>query len=82
MTDILFRAMPVVEARHFQGGGLDAYGLKPETKISDGDGVPCRHCLRDVVSGEAYLILAYRLFPALQPYAETGPPMPLQFRPC
>ena len=73
MTDILFRAMPTAEARHFQSGGLDAYGLRPETKISDGDGVPCRHCLGDVGKGGAYLILAYRPFPELQPYAETGP---------
>ncbi|HUQ35267.1 MAG TPA: DUF1203 domain-containing protein, partial [Aestuariivirga sp.] len=36
-------------------------------------GVPCRHCLQDVAAGEGYLILAYRPFPALQPYAETGP---------
>ena len=45
----------------------------PERKISDGDGVPCRHCLRNVAAGDAYLVLAYRPFPALQPYAETGP---------
>lgn len=73
MPDIVFIAMPTTDARHFQDGGLDAYGMQPETRISDGDGVPCRHCLRDVAKGEAYLILAYRPFPALQPYAETGP---------
>lgn len=73
MPDILFRAMPTDEARRFQAGGRDAYGLAPERRISDGDGVPCRHCLRDVAKGEAYLILAYRPFPELQPYAETGP---------
>lgn len=73
MSDILFRAMPTGEARQFQAGGLDAYGLKPETKISDGDGVPCRHYLREVGQGEVYLVLAYRPFPELQPYAEMGP---------
>jgi hypothetical protein len=70
---IIFKALPTAEARHFQNGGADAYGMKPERRISDGDGVPCRHCLEDVGAGEAYLILAYRPFPALQPYAETGP---------
>lgn len=35
--------------------------------------MPCRHCLRNVAAGECYLILAYRPFPQLQPYAETGP---------
>jgi hypothetical protein len=35
--------------------------------------VPCRHCLRTVPAGKPYLVLAYRPFPALQAYAETGP---------
>lgn len=73
MPDIVFKAMPTADARFYQSGGTDAYGLTPETRISDGDGVPCRHCLRDVAKGEAYLTLAYRPFPELQPYAETGP---------
>jgi hypothetical protein len=41
--------------------------------MSDGDGVPCRHCLTDVAAGEAYLVVAHRPFRTLQPYAETGP---------
>ena len=73
MTTLRFFAMPTAEARHFQAGGADAYELKPERRTSDGDGVPCRHCLRDVAADEDYLVLAYRPFPALQPYAETGP---------
>jgi hypothetical protein len=70
---IRFTALPTDDVRALQRGGPDAYGFTPERKISDGDGVPCRHCLRDVAAGEEYLILAYRPFPALQPYAETGP---------
>ncbi len=73
MTPIRFLAMPTAEARAFQRGAPDAYGLAPERKTSDGSGVPCRHCLRQVAAGEDYLVLAYRPFPALQPYAETGP---------
>ena len=73
MTELIFRAISTEDARHFQDGGADAYGLHPERKTSEGDGVPCRHCLRDVEEGESYLILAYRPFPKLQPYAETGP---------
>ncbi|MES0036640.1 DUF1203 domain-containing protein [Mesorhizobium sp. M0046] len=68
-----FKALPTDAVRAVQRGGPDAYGLKPERKISDGDGVPCRHCLKNVAAGEAYLVLAYRPFPELQPYAETGP---------
>lgn len=70
---IKFVAMPTAEARAFQGGAPDAYGMAPERRISDGNGVPCRHCLRNVPAGQPYLILAYRPFPELQPYAETGP---------
>ncbi|RWM13569.1 MAG: DUF1203 domain-containing protein [Mesorhizobium sp.] len=70
---IQFKALPTEDVRALQRGGSDAYGLIPERKISDGDGAPCRHCLKNVAAGEAYLILAYRPFPVLQPYAETGP---------
>jgi len=70
---ILFKALPTEAVRALQRGRPDAYGRVPERRISDGDGVPCRHCMKNVAAGEAYLILAYRPFPALQPYAETGP---------
>ncbi|MBR2688061.1 MAG: DUF1203 domain-containing protein [Aquamicrobium sp.] len=70
---VLFKALPTESVRALQEGGADAYGHAPERRISDGDGVPCRHCLRNVAAGDAYLILAYRPFPELQPYAETGP---------
>lgn len=70
---IQFKALPTEDVRALQHGAPDAYGRIPERKISDGDGVPCRHCLKHVGEGEAYLVLAYRPFPDLQPYAETGP---------
>ena len=81
MPHLTFKAMETAEVRAFQSGALDANGQKPERHISDGDGVPCRHCQRDVAAGEPYLILAYRPFPALQPYAETGPIF-LHAEPC
>ncbi|MEI2301088.1 DUF1203 domain-containing protein [Ensifer sp. MJa1] len=61
------------EARRIRKGGPDAYGNAAERQISDGDGVPCRHCLQNVGAGEPYLIFALRPFSSLQPYAETGP---------
>jgi hypothetical protein len=70
---IQFKALPTETVRALQRGGADAYGKIPERKISDGDGVPCRHCLGNVAAGEPYLVLAYRPFPDLHPYAETGP---------
>ncbi len=73
MSMIRFSALPSTIAAGYREGEADAYGLAPERRISDGGGVPCRHCLRLVGAGEPYLTLAHRPFPALQPYAETGP---------
>lgn len=66
-------ALPTERVRELQAGAADDYGLVPERRISDGGGTPCRHCLRHVAAGDAYLILAYRPFPKRQPFAETGP---------
>ncbi len=73
MSPVKFVAIPTDIARAYQSGQHDAYGRTPERRVSDGGGVPCRHCLTDVAAGEEYLVLAYRPFPDLQPYAETGP---------
>ncbi|NLS03443.1 DUF1203 domain-containing protein [Rhizobium sp. P32RR-XVIII] len=73
MTDIRFSAMPTADAENLWSGGTDAYGFPPETMVSDGPGHPCRHCLRNIDAGEELLVFAYRPFPELQPYAETGP---------
>jgi hypothetical protein len=70
---VTFEALPTEAVRALRNGGVDAYGRRPERKVSDGGGVPCRHCMRNVAAGEPYLVLAYRPFPELQPYAETGP---------
>ncbi|MCF6328096.1 MAG: DUF1203 domain-containing protein [Devosiaceae bacterium] len=56
-----------------RNGVVDDYNLSAERSISDGAGNPCRHCLQFIPEGEEFLICAARPFPALQPYAETGP---------
>jgi len=81
MTSLKFMAIPTDITRAYQSGQPDAYGRVPERRVSDGSGVPCRHCLTDVAAGDEYLILAYRPFPDLQPYAETGPVF-LHATPC
>ena len=68
-----FSGMPSDVAAAFRVGAPDANGQTPERKISDGDGIPCRHCLGYVAKGEPFLVLAYRPFPSPQPYAEIGP---------
>ena len=81
MTDIRFSAMPTANAENLWNGGADAYGFLPETMVSDGPGHPCRHCLKNIDAGEELLVFAYRPFPELQPYAETGPVF-LHKEPC
>ncbi|MEM8632514.1 MAG: DUF1203 domain-containing protein [Pseudomonadota bacterium] len=68
-----FLPLPTNDVRALQAGRADANGQSPETLISDGAGIPCRHCLQEVPAGKPYLILAYRPFPKAQPYAEVGP---------
>jgi hypothetical protein len=68
-----FSGMPSHLAAALRAGAPDANGQTPERRISDGDGVPCRHCLGMVEKDEPYLTLAYRPFPEPQPYAEVGP---------
>ena len=68
-----FTPIPTDIARAYQAGAPDAYGMTPERHISDGDGTPCRHCLRVIPKGAWLLLLAYRPIPAPQPYAEIGP---------
>ncbi|WP_176083258.1 DUF1203 domain-containing protein [Martelella sp. HB161492] len=70
---IRFEALATETCDTIWQGGHDAYDMVPERRISDGDGVPCRHCLRIIAAGTPYLVLAHCPFPALQPYAETGP---------
>lgn len=70
---IRFIALPTADVLALQAGQPDANGQVPERHISDGDGMPCRHCLHNIEAGEPYLILACRPFPIPQPYAELGP---------
>jgi hypothetical protein len=68
-----YSGLPTDLATSLRRGGTDANGQAPERKISDGDGVPCRHCLGYIEAGAPYLVFAYRPFPRPQPYAELGP---------
>ena len=70
---LIFKAIPTKDARNAQNDKPDANGQIPERVISDGEGNPCRHCLTEIPKGAPMLILGYRPFPTLQPYAEVGP---------
>ena len=71
--NIRYEAITTDTARSLQNGDPDAYGNAPERAIAASDRVPCRHCLKLVDKGDAYLIVAHRPFGNLQPYSETGP---------
>lgn len=73
MSRPVIKSMPTELARHIQRGGADANGQAPERKISNGQGNPCRHCLRMIPNGQPYLVFSHRPFSADQPYAERGP---------
>lgn len=73
--------IPTQHAERYWLGEADVNGQIPETHVSDGAGVPCRHCLCNVEATDPYLILAYRPFPEIQPYAESGPIF-LHAKPC
>ena len=70
---IKFLALETPIVRMLQTGGCDANNRMPEKVISPGGGMPCRHCLSCIEAGEEMLILAYRPFETIQPYAEQGP---------
>lgn len=67
-----FTGMSQTQADAFRNGAQDAYGNAPEVLLSDGD-APCRCCLKYIPDSAEMLVLAYRPFTSLQPYAETGP---------
>jgi hypothetical protein len=68
-----FIALESEQVRRLRNAAADANGQPPEVSVSDGDGNPCRHCLAEIERDKPMLILAYRPFSSLQPYAETGP---------
>ena len=70
---IEFTGLPTAHVSAIRATNRDAYGNPLERRTSDGNGVPCRHCMKQVPEGQAYLILAHRPFETQNPYAETGP---------
>jgi hypothetical protein len=65
--------IPTRHARLLQAGGPDAHGQPPVVRTAEGLANPCRHCLQLITPGQEKLVLSYRPFDALQPYAESGP---------
>ena len=70
---LVVRGISTEEVARFREGGPDANGQPALVRVAEGVANPCRHCLGLIAEGDAKLVLAYRPFGALQPYAETGP---------
>lgn len=75
------RGIPTGECELIWRGGPDANGQPALVRVAQGLANPCRHCLQLIAEGEKKLVLAYRPFEKLQPYAETGPIF-LHAQPC
>jgi len=73
MKNLIFLPMKTDVVRALQRGGPDANGRTPEKFISDGTGLPCRHCLANIEEGDEVLVLSHKPFQTKQPYAEQGP---------
>ena len=75
------RGIPSDGVDRIRRGGPDANGQPALTRVAEGVANPCRHCLGLIAEGEKKLVMAYRPFAGLHPYAETGPIF-LHTRPC
>ena len=70
---LIVRGIPSEEVDRIRGGGGDAHGRPALLRVAEGPANPCRHCLGLIAEGEGKLVLAYRPFAGLEPYAEIGP---------
>jgi len=70
---LVVRGIPTDAVLRIRRGGPDANGQPALRRIAEGVANPCRHCLELIAQGDEKLVVAWRPFPALQPYAETGP---------
>jgi len=73
--------IPTHDCERIWRGGVDANAQVALLRTAEGSANPCRHCLYLIRTGSPKLVLAYRPFVALQPYAESGPIF-LHAQPC
>ncbi|MEO8223840.1 MAG: DUF1203 domain-containing protein [Gammaproteobacteria bacterium] len=70
---LIARGIPTDQFEAYQAGGPDANGQPALVRMAEGLSNPCRHCLQIIREGDQKLVLSYRPFSTVQPYAETGP---------
>jgi hypothetical protein len=67
------RGIESAYANTIRHGGGDANGQPAVRTVAHGSANPCRHCLGLIAENAQKLVLGYRPFGRLQPYAEVGP---------
>jgi len=70
---LVVRGIETETVDRIRRGSPDANGQPALARIAEGVANPCRHCLELIAEGDTKLVLSYRPFATLQPYAETGP---------
>lgn len=70
---LMVQGIATEEVERLRQGGPDANGQAALVRSAEGVANPCRHCLGLIAEGDEKLVLAWRPFEALQPYAECGP---------
>ena len=78
---LVVRGIESEEVDAIRGSAADANSQPALTRTAEGSANPCRHCLGLIAEGEEKLVLAYRPFSAVHPYAEVGPIF-LHKQPC
>ena len=71
--ELRVQGIATAEVERIRCGGADANGQPALAHIAEGVANPCRHCLDLIAEGDTKLVLSYRPFDELQPYAESGP---------
>ena len=71
--NLFVRGLATEEVTRIRSGAPDANGQAALTRVAEGVANPCRHCLELIAEGEEKLVLSWRPFATVQPYAETGP---------
>jgi hypothetical protein len=66
-------AIPAHDLTRIRAVGTDDFGNRLSPTVDQAGGSPLRCCLRDARPGERIVLISYRPFPWLGPYAEVGP---------
>ena len=73
ITRFAVTGIPSEHVDRLRRGGPDANGQRLIVRRAETRANPCRHCLQHIKAGDEKLVLSYRPFDTVQPYAETGP---------